>query len=153
VGNTNGNSGGYDLDDPKIWIVIDPTGENHGGLPTFLWGIEGQEGGAPGGMATRRQLAEKGLRKNGQEPAAQVMFKARGRRRAYLFLIAKAAPRRPWTPAKQEAVEKAARARRRCVECKRTDLDYIPQQVGPAWGRCNDCMGYPPRPEAIDDAQ
>ncbi len=144
MGNENDNSGGYDLTDPKVMFVYDPTGENHGGMPTYLWGIEGQQCGAPPGMATRRQLSKKGLRKNGQEPVGQLMFKARGRRKAFLFLIDKAAPKRPWTAAKQAAVEKAARSRRRCVECKRTDLDYIPQQVAPAWGRCNDCMGYPP---------
>jgi hypothetical protein len=131
-----------DLDDPRVWMVHDPTGENHGGLPTYIWGIEGQYGGAPEGLATRRQLSEKGLRKNGQEPAAQVMFKPRGRRRAYLYRIDLAAPKRPMTPAKWESVRTAARSRYRCTECQRTDLDYIPQQVAPAWGRCNDCMGY-----------
>jgi hypothetical protein len=47
-----------DLDNPHVWLVHDPTGEHHGGLPTYYWGIEGQEGGAPPGLATRRGLSE-----------------------------------------------------------------------------------------------
>lgn len=137
-----GNAYG-DLTNPKIWMVYDPTGEHHGGIPTYIWGIEGEYGGAPVGLATRRQLAKMGLRKNGQEPVAQIMLKARGRRRAYLYRIDLAAPKRPMTPAKWESVNKATRSRYRCSECHRTDLEYIPQQVAPAWGRCNDCMGYP----------
>jgi hypothetical protein len=137
MGNTFG-----DLTNPRIWMVYDPTGENHDGLPTYIWGIEGQNGGAPPGLATRRQLAAMGLRKNRQEPVAQIMFKARGRRRAYLYRVDLAAPKRPMTPAKWESVNKAARSRYRCSECPR-ELDYIPQRTAPAWGRCNDCMGYP----------
>ncbi len=141
-----GNDLGY-LEDPRVWLVWDPTGENHGGLPSYIWGIDGKPlegpGGAPAGLATRRQLAEKGLRKNGQEPVAQVMFKARGRRRAYLYRIDLAAPARPMTEAKWRSVRNAAASRRRCSECHRTDLDYIPRSVAPEWGRCNDCMGYP----------
>lgn len=133
-----------DLDNPHIWMVYDPTGENHGGLPTYIWGVEGAHGGAPEGLATRRQLSKMGLRKNRQEPVAQIMFKARGRRRAYLYRIDLAAPKRPMTPAKWESVRTAARSRYRCSECQRTDLEYIPQQAAPAWGRCNDCMGYDP---------
>jgi hypothetical protein len=51
------------------------------------------------------------------------------------------------TPAKLAAVWIAAQSRRRCVECPRTDLDYIPRQGAPAFGRCWDCVGLP-KPDA-----
>ena len=110
-------------------ITYDPAGEIHG-LPTFPWGA------APAGMATRRQLAEKGLRKNRQDPAAQML---RPRRRgpplvAYLYRVDLAAPKRPMTPAKYAAVLTAVRARRVCQgPCGRRDLDYIPPEYN---GRC-----------------
>ena len=114
-------------------ITYDPTGEIHG-LPTFPWGA------APAGMATRRQLAEKGLRKNKQDPAAQLL---RPRRRrpplvAYLYRVDLAAKKRPMTPAKYAAVLAAVRARRVCQgPCGRRDLDYIAPDCNGR--RCFDC--------------
>lgn len=114
-------------------ITYDPAGEIHG-LPTYPWAA------APAGMATRRQLAALGLRKNGQDPAAQVL---RPRRRrpplvAYLYRVDLAAPRRPFTPAKRAAVYAAARSRQVCAgPCARRDLGYIPPQL--TGGRCWQC--------------
>ncbi len=117
-------------------FTTDPTGEHHDGLPTYIW----RE--APEGLATRRQLSEQGLRRNGQDPAAQIR---RGRYLfAYLYRVDLAAPKRPFTEAKREAVRRAVQARRRCDTCQRTDLTYIPRQAAPCWGRCWDCMGLDP---------
>ncbi len=115
-------------------ITTDPTGEHHGGLPTYHWTM------APPGLLTRRQLSAQGLRPGGHPPVAQL------RRRglvARLYDAGRAKPKLPLTPAKLRAVWLAAMARRRCGECG-TQLGYIPQQGGPAYGRCWDCLGYPP---------
>lgn len=113
-------------------ITMDPTGELHG-IPTYIWGM------APEGLATRRQLAAMGLRKNGQAPVAQVR---RGRLIGYLYRIDLAAPQFTKTPAKLAAVHTAARSRQKCAgPCGRTDLGYIPRQAAPCWGVCWDCMG------------
>ncbi len=109
----------------------DPTGELHG-IPTYIWGR------APEGLATRRQLAERGLRKNGQSPAAWIR---RGSLIGFLYRVDLAAPQFAKTQAKMAAVHTAARARRRCVECG--PIDYIPRQAEPCWGRCWNCMGLP----------
>lgn len=108
-------------------VITDPTGERpeNGNLPTFHWGA------APEGLATRRQLSAMGLRKNGQDPVARMRH---GRLVAYLYDTRKAAAKRPFTPAKRAAVLKAARSRRRCDTCRRTDLTYIPRD-----GVCEDC--------------
>lgn len=112
------------------WLIGDPSGERYG-IPAF------HRNSWPAGYATRRQLAEKGLRKGGQEPAAWLI--SRGRIFAYLYLIEKAKPQFRKTPAKLAAVWTAARSRQRCHQCERTGLGYVPQQTAPAWGRCNDC--------------
>lgn len=123
----------------RITVVLpDPTGARYG-MPTYPWGQ------APTHLATRRQLARQGLRKNGHDPVAQLLRPRRRRPyqplRAYLYDTRTAAPRRPWTPAKQAAVLTAARARRRCTgPCGTTGLDYIPRQAGQYAGWCNTCI-------------
>lgn len=102
-------------------VISDPTGDIYG-MPTYHWRD------APPGLATRRQLTQQGLRKNRQDPCAQVL-RPRARREplvAYLYDITLAAPRRPWTAAKQAAVEKAAAARKVCRNCG-DRLDYVPR--------------------------
>lgn len=118
-------------------VITDPAGELHGGLATYVWRM------APEGLATRRQLATMGLRKNGQDPVAQI--RRGGRLFAYLYRVDLAAPQFTKTEAKMAAVHTAARARRRCHQCQRTDLTYIPRQAAPAWGRCWDCVPNTPR--------
>lgn len=115
-------------------IVNDPDGTIYG-FPTYRWGEAD-----PTVFATRRQLAALGLRKNRQDPAAQ-MLRPRARRpdeplRAWLYRIDQAAPRRPFTPGKLAAVWTAAHSRKRCDLCERSwpELTYVPRA-----GVCEDC--------------
>lgn len=125
--------------DPLPAVIHDPIGELHG-LPTYNWTT------APAHLATRRQLTAMGLRPGGQRPVGQI------RRRGligYLYQVDKAKPKFTLTPAKLRAVWLAAQSRRRCGDCA-AQLDYIPQQGAPTYGRCWDCMGYPPaEPAAV----
>lgn len=111
----------------------DPTGEEHNGMPTFTWGQ------APRDVyATRRQLAARGLRKGGQDVAAEMHCYIHGRERVvYLYRIDLAKPQFAKTPAKLAAVQTAAKSRYRCDgPCGRRwpELEYIPR-----FGTCNDC--------------
>ncbi|MCU7827316.1 RRQRL motif-containing zinc-binding protein [Kitasatospora sp. DSM 101779] len=90
---------------------IDPTGEHHGGLPTWPWRY------ADPGLHTRRQLRAMGLRPGGQEPAAQVVCR-RGRRIAYLYRIDAAKPVRPMTQGRTAALDRAMAARQTCPICQ-----------------------------------
>jgi len=106
------------------------------GLPTeyrvYRWGW------APHGLATRRQLRAEGLRPNGQEPRAEIRWR-RGRRVAYLYAVADAAPKRIATPAQLVALGEAMRVRRTCPVCGR-DVGYcLPRR----WGTCLDCHDTP----------
>ncbi|MFD5433744.1 RRQRL motif-containing zinc-binding protein [Kitasatospora sp. NPDC127067] len=89
---------------------LDPSGEHHGGLPTWPWRY------ADPGLHTRRQLRAMGLRPGGQEPAAQVVCR-RGKRIAYLYRIDQALPVRPMTPRQAEALDRAMAARQTCPLC------------------------------------
>ncbi|MEU3565758.1 RRQRL motif-containing zinc-binding protein [Kitasatospora sp. NPDC006786] len=90
---------------------LDPTGEHHGGLPTWPWRY------ADPGLHTRRQLRAMGLRPGGQEPAAQVVCR-RGRRIAYLYRLAAAKPVRPMTPGRATALDRAMAKRQTCPLCQ-----------------------------------
>ena len=116
----------------------DPHGRRFG-LPTypFHW--------APDGLYTIRQLRAKNLRPGGQEPAAQIMWRYKGRRKnkrcvAYLYRIELALPKRTATPAQRTAIAKALAARRTCPTCGTQKDYYIPRSLG----ECNDCAdgGY-----------
>lgn len=91
---------------------FDPTGKNHGGLPTYPWRMAP----ADEGLATRRQLRALGLRIGGQPVAAQVLCR-NGQRCAYLYRIALAKPVRPMTLAKEWALDRAMGARSTCPVC------------------------------------
>jgi hypothetical protein len=112
-------------------IINDPTGERYG-IPTFTWGS------APRNIyATRRQLTAMGLRKAGQDVAAEMHGHCHGVPTVmYLYRIDLAKPRRPWTPAKQAAVQAAANSRKKCDSCgaRWPQLDYVPRA-----GICNPC--------------
>jgi hypothetical protein len=102
----------------------DPTGRRYG-FPTFPYHY------APDGYLTRRQLRAAGLRPNGQDPVAQILWRHRKHRRvAYLYPIAYAAPKRTATPAQLAAVGKALLARRTCRHCGITRPYYIPRSTG-----------------------
>lgn len=106
---------------------LDPSGEAHGGLPTYPWRA------APEGLMTRRQLTAAGLRAGGQPVAAQVV---RGRYlHAYLYRVDLAKPKRAASAAWYEATRKATAARRVCGTCKR-DPGYIPSK---RLSECNEC--------------
>ncbi|MFD3464711.1 RRQRL motif-containing zinc-binding protein [Nocardia fluminea] len=92
---------------------------------------------APSHLKTRRQLRAADLRPNGQEPAAVMRRMRRGREvTAYLYDVAKAAPKRTASPAQLLAVAKAVRAQQiRAAERRGlsvTDLDAT-GDPGPAW--------------------
>ena len=107
----------------------DPDGTRYG-LPTYPWHY------APKGLLTRRQLRAKGLRPGGQQIAAQIIWKRKGRRRiAYLYTAAAAKPKRTATPAQLVAIAAALRARRTCPTCGTEKDYYIPL----SHGECNDC--------------
>jgi hypothetical protein len=120
----------------------DPTGEDHNGMPTFTWDM------APRDVyATRRQLAAMGLRKGGQDVAAEIHCYIKGKFRVvYLYRIDLAKPQFAKTPAKLAAVQTAAKSRYKCDgPCRRRwpEMEYIPR-----FGICNDCRDsqYAPTP-------
>lgn len=100
-------------------VVSDPTGEVYG-FPTYRWGD------APAHLMTRRQLSAAGKRKNRQDPVAEMRHYVGGWHVAYLYDSRIAAPKRPWTAAKQAAVQKAADAKKVCRTCG-DRLDYVPR--------------------------
>ncbi|MFJ4315801.1 RRQRL motif-containing zinc-binding protein [Streptomyces lavendulae] len=106
-----------------------------GTLPVYRWRL------APDGLATRRQLRAAGLRPGGQDVVAQL---ERPRRRrgplvAYLYLVERALPVRPMTPARRAALAKANAARRLCPAC-RTDAGYV---IPASLGMCVPCHDRP----------
>ena len=113
----------------------DPTGARYG-LPTFPFFY------APDGLATRRQLRAEGLRPNGYDPVAQILWRHRAQvRTALLYRRDLAAPKRIATPAQLAAVGKALLARRTCQGCGITRPYYIPRSTG----ACLDCEPGGPR--------
>ena len=102
----------------------DPTGSRYG-LPTFPFHW------APDGLATRRQLRAAGLRPDGQDPAAQILWRHHAQVRcAYLYRLDRAKPKRLPTPAQLGAVHTALTARRTCRHCGITCGYYIPRRTG-----------------------
>ena len=118
----------------------DPAGERFG-IPTYPRRL------APDGLATRRQLRARGLRPNGQDVAAQILWygrrppgsRTRLVRVAYLYRIDLAAPVRPMTPGRWHAVAAMMRARCTCPDCQVT-YDYV---IPTSLGCCPGCAGYP----------
>lgn len=95
------------------------------GLPLLSWGIAPTDK-----LATRRQLRAMGLRPGGQDPVAVLYFRcARAGKKVYadLFLIERALPVRPMTPARQAALDKAMAARRTCRQCGETGWAELPK--------------------------
>lgn len=113
------------------WFIqfYDPTGERYG-LPTYPYRF------APDGLMTLRQLRVYRLRPGGQDPAAQLLWRHRGRTRvAYLYWRSLALPKRTATPAQLAAIGKALEARRTCPTCGHVKPYYIARSLG----ECNDC--------------
>src|SRR5690242_1124595 len=84
---------------------------------------------APHGLMTRRQLRAAGLRPNGQDPCGEIRWR-RGRRVAYLYDPAGAAPVRPMTPGRAAALAAAMLARRTCPTCGVAQTYCIPRSLG-----------------------
>ncbi|MFD4570513.1 RRQRL motif-containing zinc-binding protein [Streptomyces sp. NPDC058467] len=122
---------------------FDPDGEEYG-IPTYPRKF------APEGLATRRQLRARGLRPNGQDVVAQILWhgrrdprtRVRPVRAAYLYRIDLAAPVRPMTPGRMRAVAAMMRARRTCSDCLVTYDFVIPTSLG-----C--CPGCADNPAAL----
>jgi hypothetical protein len=115
---------------PAAVAFWDPAGTRYG-IPTYPWRQ------APEHLATRRQLAARGLRPGGQHVQAQILWRTRGGaiRRAYLYEVARALPKRTPTHAQRAALDKALAARRTCPRCH-TDRGYVlPRRIG----ACNEC--------------
>ncbi len=110
---------------PRIRAAYwDPDGTRYG-IPTYWWR------GAPAGYATRRQLRTANLRPGGQDPAAQILWRGiGGTRRAYLYRIDLARPKRTATPRQREAIDRALIARMRCPTCRTVRNYFIPRSLG-----------------------
>jgi hypothetical protein len=115
--------------DPMVFY--DPTGARYG-LPTYPYKF------APNGLATRRQLRDKGLRPGGQDIAAQILWR-NGKRVAYLYRIDLAQPKRAATAAQLAAIHRAITARRTCPTCRQVRDYCIPRR----YGECLDCHHTP----------
>ncbi|MFD9691324.1 RRQRL motif-containing zinc-binding protein [Kitasatospora sp. NPDC059088] len=115
---------------------LDPSGERHGGMPTWAWGT------APDHLATRDQLRKKGLKPRRRQPVVgQLRWHSRKAchdgsiREAYLYRIDQAEPIGPLTPARARGLEAAMRARRTCPTC-RTEQEYV---ISTRLGECTTC--------------
>jgi hypothetical protein len=101
----------------------DPDGSRYG-FPTFPYRY------APEHLATRRQLRAEGLRPNGNDPVAQILWRHRRQvRTAHLYRRDLAAPKRTATPAQLAVIAKMLRARRTCRHCGITRPYYIPRST------------------------
>ncbi|MGW4805839.1 RRQRL motif-containing zinc-binding protein [Kitasatospora sp. NPDC004272] len=105
-------------------IDLDPTGEHHGGLPTYPW-----RWAPTPDLMTRRQLRAIGLRIGGQESAAQVVCR-NGLRFGYLYRRSLALPVRPMTPARWAAHQRMMLARRTCPLCLVVGEHCFPKSLG-----------------------
>lgn len=127
----------------------DPEAQRHG-LPTWPWGH------APAHLATRKQLAERGLRPGIQDPVGQIRWRSRrappgtnGVREALLYRVADAQPKRVPTPAVLASLARAMRARRTCKTCLLTFTFCLPTSLG----ECPACaFDTPIDPTDLEDA-
>lgn len=97
-------------------------------------------------LATRRQLRAMGLRPGGQDPVALLYFRCRKACKlvfAELYLIEKAKPVRPMTPARQAALDKAMAARRTCRQCGEDAGVELPRSER-VCEPCRYVLGLPP---------
>src|SRR5215211_4464811 len=106
-----------------VWY---PTAGLVDGLPAFRFRA------APTGLVTRRQLRAAGLCPGGHAPVAVLVWR-RGRRRAWLYRLDVAAPKRQSSAAQVTALGRAMAARRVCCSCGR-DVGYcVPTSTRQCW--------------------
>ena len=115
---------------------MDPTGQRHGGMPTWplKWGPPKSE------FATRRQLRAMGLRPGGGQVCGQLVWRSRKgeERYAWLYRVDLAKPVRPMTPARAAALDRAMAARQTCPKCLVRFEACLPlKTLGSCWG-CSD---------------
>lgn len=105
------------------------------GLPIFGWGE------APSTLLTATQLRQVGLRRNGQDPVALLVFRHhrpyRREETTELYSVERAAPVRGTECQRRAKVQGALRARRICAECRQDVGYYVPTSTGLCW----DCEG------------
>lgn len=100
----------------------------HDGLPLLSYGRAPRNK-----LATRRQLRAMNLRPGGADPVAVLYVRHGGSGKknfANLYLIDRAKPVRPMTPAKWNALALANRARRICPACGMDRSYVIPRALG-----------------------
>lgn len=100
-------------------------------LPMFGWGE------APSTLLTRSQLREVGLRPNGQDPVALLVFRHhkpyRHEETTELFSVELAAPMRGTEQQRRAKVRNALRARRICHTCREDVGYYVPTSTRQCW--------------------
>ncbi|WP_432003971.1 RRQRL motif-containing zinc-binding protein [Streptomyces sioyaensis] len=98
---------------------------------------------APKGLATRRQLREMNLSPGGHEPVAQITWR-NGKRKAWLYRIDLAKPKRKPTLAQEQALDRAMAIRQTCPECGRRYFHCLRLKT---IGSCEECHdGTPAHP-------
>ncbi|MCR3746655.1 RRQRL motif-containing zinc-binding protein [Lentzea californiensis] len=103
----------------------------HDGLPLLSHGCAPRDV-----LATRRQLRTLGLRPGGQDPVAVLYGRHNASKATWfasLYLISRALPVRPMTPAKWTALAKANLARRICRTCGKDPLYVLPTSTRQCW--------------------
>jgi hypothetical protein len=110
------------------------------GLPIYPWRS------GPLGLATRRQLRDRGLRPGGPPIAVEVMRRRRGDEVvAHLYDVATARADRTAAHGVLSAIARAREARRTCPACAEVRDYVIPRRNG----ECLDCAAPPPGSAAV----
>jgi len=106
-----------------IWY---PAAGRVDGLPAFRFRA------APTGLVTRRQLRAAGLCPGGHGPVAVLVWR-HGHRRAWLYRLDLAQPKRQPSPAQLIALGRAMAARRWCRSCGRDAGYCVPTSTRQCW--------------------
>ncbi|TGZ12372.1 hypothetical protein DV517_74670 [Streptomyces sp. S816] len=110
---------------------------------------------APNGLATRRQLRAMSLSPGGHEPVAQLTWR-NGKRRAWLYRVDLAKPKRTLTLAQEWALDRAMAGRQTCPKCQRRYFHCLRLRTV---GSCEECFDgtpadpgsyIPPAPSTAD---
>ncbi|MFF4866807.1 RRQRL motif-containing zinc-binding protein [Streptomyces sp. NPDC001231] len=110
------------------------------GTPAVLAALRGTGPVPTTGLATRRQLRAMGLSPGGHDPAAVLVWRS-GKRKAWLYRIDLAKPKRKPTLAQEAALDKAMASRQTCPVCKRRFHACLPLKT---LGSCLECFDGTP---------